>query len=988
MTHVDSTHPSPVSEAGAARSGRHHAREFGRELAGMATARPGSESRILRADSLLAARGWLALAILLGCLPLSAAVLNGNLVPLGVGTNLNLTSLGTLDWVHWGLAPATNFNRRISATPRIGTLLSVGENVAQQLTTNQVGLSWSDGTPCPAVTNSPTGLFVQGLKNGFEITTEADAERRRLYIFAGVEAATGLLEAGLSDASASSYYDESLTSFVALSNGVFVVDFAAASGGQTLTVRLTAQSLFDPNTGRIGLQAVALASNRPPAVWLTSPTNNARFFHSASVLLAAEATDAEGAIERVEFYQGPTRLGEAFEAPYTFQWDNVAPGTYNLTARAFDNDGIATISAPMAITVLANYAPTVTLTNPANFASFAVPASILLGATASDVDGTITKVEFYRDNQKLGVATTRPFLFNWTNLTAGEFLLTARATDNLGAIAASAAVDVFFTQPGGYLAAAPGEVTESVLLDAEGPADWAHWGLYTGNSFNHKCGVVPQLATYSVIGNETVHNFYDNSARYSWTDGTPTASATNTATGVFMFGLQNGFGLQAPAGLTTNTLKVYVGAYAARGRMLAYLSDFSTPVVSDFSVNHSDSGPNMVYTFRYAASAPGRMLNLRWLVDGPYASDGNITLLAAALDTGNLPPTAVLTSPPGGATFLAPTNITLYVQAADADGKVTKVEFFRNELKLGQTTNSPYAFVWTNAPPGSHRLTARATDDRGVTFTARPVDVFVSLGGGSLGVTSAFPAAQIDLPAEGLMDWTHWGLSKANSFDHRAGASTRLSNVTRVGSGGFKQFTDNFTGYSWTNGTPTPTAAGSRTGIYMEGLANGFQITAPADPARRRLKVYVGLYAARGRFEAALSDNSARSFTDISLASIYGNNYRVYTIDYASATPGKQLIVRQTCEELFDADYGNVTLQSATLADLPPPRLLDAAWDGQAFRFRITTLPDRTYTVECADALPATRWKFLERFSGSGTHVWVTNSFPSSPQHFYRAVEY
>src|SRR6185369_15431120 len=139
------------------------------------------------------------------------------------------------------------------------------------------------------------------------------------------------------------------------------------------------------------------------------------------------------------------------------------------------------------------------------------------------------------------------------------------------------------------------------------------------------------------------------------------------------------------------------------------------------------------------------------------------------------------------------------------------------------------------------------------------------------------------------------------------------------------------TGYSWSDGQPTPSANSTHTGIYADGLGTGFQITAPADTSRRRLKIYLGLYGARARFEAFLTDSSARPFVDTSLLNIYGNNYRVYTIDYTSATPGQQLVVRHTAGELFDTQYGNVTLQAATLEDY---RLLNPDWDSGAYSFR------------------------------------------------------
>ena len=102
-------------------------------------------------------------------------------------------------------------------------------------------------------------------------------------------------------------------------------------------------------------------------------------------------------------------------------------------------------------------------------------------------------------------------------------------------------------------------------------------------------------------------------------------------------------------------------------------------------------------------------------------------------------------------------------------------------------------------------------------------------------------------------------------------------------------------------------------------MTNGFLLSVPADSQARTLKVYVGLYAAQGVFQAYLSDFSAPAFTDSSLSSFYDNLYAVYTLNYAAASAGQSLRVTYTAKTLFDADFGNVTLQAATLSGPAPP---------------------------------------------------------------------
>ena len=52
-----------------------------------------------------------------------------------------------------------------------------------------------------------------------------------------------------------------------------------------------------------------------------------------------------GSIAKVEFYNGIQLVGTADTAPFTFDYTGLTDGTYNITARAYDNDGNQTQSS-------------------------------------------------------------------------------------------------------------------------------------------------------------------------------------------------------------------------------------------------------------------------------------------------------------------------------------------------------------------------------------------------------------------------------------------------------------------------------------------------------------------------------------------------------------------------------------------------------------------------------------------------------------------
>ncbi|EFK95804.1 hypothetical protein LDC_2182, partial [sediment metagenome] len=102
------------------------------------------------------------------------------------------------------------------------------------------------------------------------------------------------------------------------------------------------------------------------------------------------------------------------------------------------------VLTPVEIAALAagagNQAPTVTLTSPANGATFTAPATIALAATALDTDGTVSKVEFYQGATKLGEDSTSPYSFTWSGVGVGSYSLTAKATDNSNTVTTSSAI--------------------------------------------------------------------------------------------------------------------------------------------------------------------------------------------------------------------------------------------------------------------------------------------------------------------------------------------------------------------------------------------------------------------------------------------------------------------------------------------------------------------------------------------------------------------
>ncbi len=90
--------------------------------------------------------------------------------------------------------------------------------------------------------------------------------------------------------------------------------------------------------------------------------------------------------------------------------------------------------------------PTVAITNPADNTTVTGPASVLVEATASASNGSITQVEFFDGTISLGVDTSSPFSTT-ANLNVGQHSLTAKATDSSGASTVSIPVAITVQTP-------------------------------------------------------------------------------------------------------------------------------------------------------------------------------------------------------------------------------------------------------------------------------------------------------------------------------------------------------------------------------------------------------------------------------------------------------------------------------------------------------------------------------------------------------------
>jgi hypothetical protein len=382
--------------------------------------------------------------------------------------------------------------------------------------------------------------------------------------------------------------------------------------------------------------------NSLPSVSITAPTNGSAFTAPASIAIGANAADSDGSVSKVDFYQGTTLIGTVTAAPFNFNWTNVAGGSYSLTAKATDDRGAITTSSAVNVTVN-NPAPTVSITAPNSGTVVNAPANVSINASASVAAGTISKVDFYQGATLIGTVTAAPFNFNWTNVSAGSYSLTAKATASTGTTTTSAAVNVTVNSPPSVSITAP----------------------TTGSTFTAPATVAINTNAADSDGTVSKVDFYQGTTLI----GTITAAPFNF-----------------------NWTNVAGGSYS----LTAKATDNRGAITTSGAVNVTVNNP------------------------APIVS---------------------ITFPANGIVVNAPASIAINASASVAAGTISKVDFYQATTLIGTITTAPFMFNWTNVSAGSYSLTAKATASTGTTATSAAINVSVINPPGGSNVQDSFTSS-------------------------------------------------------------------------------------------------------------------------------------------------------------------------------------------------------------------------------------------------------
>jgi hypothetical protein len=114
-----------------------------------------------------------------------------------------------------------------------------------------------------------------------------------------------------------------------------------------------------------------------------------------------------------------------------------------------------------------NQPPRVSITSPGPGATFNAPATITVNATATDPDGTVARVDFSLGSMTAS-DTAAPYSATFGNVAAGTYAVSARATDNQGAIGVLDPFTVTVNGPSGGGSAPALRVSGNRIVTAAG----------------------------------------------------------------------------------------------------------------------------------------------------------------------------------------------------------------------------------------------------------------------------------------------------------------------------------------------------------------------------------------------------------------------------------------------------------------------------------------------------------------------------------------
>lgn len=371
--------------------------------------------------------------------------------------------------------------------------------------------------------------------------------------------------------------------------------------------------------------------------------------------------------------------------------------------------------------------PQVSITQPADGAQFNSGQTVSIQASATDSDGSVSKVDFYINGNLIATDTSAPYNANWSSTTDGSYTIKAVATDNDGN-----------TQETNERTIYVGQVPSTISVGIASGSDDVEQKEGDGSVYVNSSDLELVYDSYNSQNNQHVGLLFRNigipqNATITNAYIQFTCDETSSGTANLTIHAENS-GNSADITTATNNItgrnyySQTVGWSPVSWNSVGQSSDAQqTPALTNLVqqiVNRGDwqQGNKMLFYIsgtgtRTAESYEGSSTNApKLIVDFTVGSGGS----------NNVPPTVSLTNPADGAQVDEGQNLTLSANATDSDGSISEVQFFVNGNVVGSDSSSPYSVNWTANTAGNYSLYAIATDNDGDTTQSASVSITVN----------------------------------------------------------------------------------------------------------------------------------------------------------------------------------------------------------------------------------------------------------------------
>lgn len=456
--------------------------------------------------------------------------------------------------------------------------------------------------------------------------------------------------------------------------------------------------LIEPGQGSAKVVIQDRPAILPTGIVITAPVSGTVQIVGNPVTIQAVAVDRLGAITRLEFFDGDSRIGESeiffiqppeIGAPisHEFVWKGASVGDHVITARGVDAAGTVLTSAK----VLIHYSTDrpsqafVQIVSPKTGERFVQTDSISLVASAVDPAGAITHLDWYANGEKIGssdIYFIRPpdpgmpvtHEARWTNARKGVYRVMAVGTDSAGRAVESESIQIEVVESGG-VDPAPQVVVDIVQSDG--------LAFEVGSDGTPDPGV---LKVRRIAGPRDVTISVNYSVSGSAAAGVDYASLPGT--------------VLIPAGEDSAPLVFLPISDKALEPDESVIVTLNVPICPAIF-----PPPPNCYLISKSDTA-------RVVIRGDGIEDtkgGRVALI----------------TPRNGEVFELGKPVKLAASAATPTGKIVLVEIMVDGKMVAATKDSDLSWEWKDASPGTHRILARAMNEQGNESSSAVAEIYV-----------------------------------------------------------------------------------------------------------------------------------------------------------------------------------------------------------------------------------------------------------------------